>query len=189
MRTKEIVTRDTIRVDQWPAWARERVEVHPPDEAWQQRGEQLRRRLHADLNTWLVAPVEHVGSTAVPGLPAKPVLDLQAAVTDLACAPEVADVLAPGGWNYVPPELDERAWRRFFVQVVQGRRTAHLHLMPRDSTRWAEQLRFRDALRADPALRHRYATLKEELANQYSTDREAYSAAKSDFVRAVLAER
>jgi GrpB-like predicted nucleotidyltransferase (UPF0157 family) len=71
---------------------------------------------------------------------------------------------------------------------VQGRRAAHLHLMRRESPRWGEQLAFRDALRADPALRHRYAALKEALATQHSADREAYSAAKSDFVRAVLAE-
>lgn len=132
--------------------------------------------------------MEHVGSTAVPGLPAKPVLDLQAAVVDLACAPGIADVLAPDGWHNVPPELDERPWRQFFVQTVEGRRAAHLHVMTWDSPRWGEQLAFRDPLRADPALRHRYATLKEALATQYNNDREAYSVAKSDFVRAVLGE-
>lgn len=166
--------RDNARVTECPAWAMEQVEVHPPNAAWQDHGEQMRRQLNADLNVWLLAPVEHVGSTAVPGLPAKPVLDLQAAVADLTCAPEVAEVLAPDGWNYVPPELDERPWRRFFVRTVEGRRAAHLHLMRRESPRWGEQLVFRDALCADPALRHRYAALKEALATQHSADREAY---------------
>jgi len=176
-------------VTDWPAWASEQVELHPPDPAWQQRGEQARQLLGAALVPWLVAPVEHVGSTAMPGLPAKPILDLQAAVTDLTCAPDIAAVLAPAGWHYVPPELDRRPWRRFFVQVTDEQRSAHLHLMTPDSSRWSEQIAFRDALRADPALVRRYATLKQVLAAEHVDDREAYTAAKVDFVRAVLAEQ
>ncbi len=67
----------------WPAWATEKVEVREPDAAWQQRGERECQLLASTLSPWLVAPVEHVGSTAVPGLAAKPILDLQAAVEDL----------------------------------------------------------------------------------------------------------
>lgn len=171
----------------WPAWAAETVDVRPPDAAWQERGEQERQLLEASLAPWLVASVEHVGSTAVPGLAAKPILDLQAAVADLQCAPCIADTLAPTGWHYVVPDLDGRPWRRFFVKVADGRRAAHLHLMTRDSARWKEQLVFRDALRADPTLAETYATLKRTLAAQHADDRELYTAAKTDFVHAVLA--
>lgn len=171
---------------EWSAWATERVDLYPPNEAWQERGEQVRGRLTADLDTWLVAPVEHVGSTAIAGLAAKPILDLQAAVADLTCAADVAETLAPDGWHWIPPELDGRPWRRFFVQVEQERRVAHLHLVEQDNSRWFEQLAFRDVLRADPALRNRYAALKRELATQHSTDCEAYSTAKADFIRTIL---
>lgn len=170
----------------WPAWATEDVHVADPDPSWQARGADLARELDAALAPWLVRAVEHVGSTSVPGLPAKPVLDLQAAVTDLACAPDVADVLSPAGWHHVPPELDERPWRRFFVLAPGDTRVAHLHLMPPDEPRWGEQLAFRDALRADPGLAARYAALKRELAVQHASDREAYTAAKEGFVREVL---
>jgi GrpB-like predicted nucleotidyltransferase (UPF0157 family) len=176
-------------VTDWPAWATESVHVRLPDAAWQERGEQERRSLEASLAPWLVAPVEHVGSTAVPGLDAKPILDLQAAVADLQCAPRVATVLVHLGWHYVDPNLDGRTWRRFFVKVVDGCRAAHLHLMTRQSPRWAEQLMFRDALRADPQLAENYSALKRSLAAQYKDDREAYSAAKSDFVAFVLGQR
>jgi GrpB-like predicted nucleotidyltransferase (UPF0157 family) len=176
-------------VAEWPSWAREHVELHPPDKAWRERGVQAGRLLEAALAAWLVAPVEHVGSTAVPGLPAKPILDLQAAVADLACASRVAATLAPAGWQYVPPELDARPWRRFFVQIADGHRIAHLHLMTRSSPRWDEQVVFRDALRADPALAQRYATLKRSLAARYADDREAYTAAKGNFIRAVLQQQ
>jgi GrpB-like predicted nucleotidyltransferase (UPF0157 family) len=171
-----------------PAWARERIELRPPDGGWQQRGEQEARLLGAALADWLVAPVEHVGSTAVPGLPAKPILDLQAAVGDLKSAPNVAAALTPDGWHYVPPELDGRPWRRFFVKVVDNRRVAHLHLMVAGTERWSEQVAFRDALRADPALLQRYATLKKALATRHADDREAYTRGKVNFVRAVLAQ-
>jgi GrpB-like predicted nucleotidyltransferase (UPF0157 family) len=135
----------------WPAWATEKVEVRPPDASWQQRGEQERRLLEVALAPWLVAPVEHVGSTAVPGQAAKPTLDMQAAVADLGCAPDLAIALGPDTWHHVPAHLDGRPWRRFFVKVIDGHRAAHLHVMSRDGARWSEQLAFRDALRADAA--------------------------------------
>jgi GrpB-like predicted nucleotidyltransferase (UPF0157 family) len=176
-------------VGEWPAWASERVELHPPDTAWQKRGAQASRRLDAALVAWLVAPIEHVGSTAVPGLPAKPILDFQAAVADLECASRVAATLAPAGWHYVPPDVDGRPGRRFFVQIADGHRSAHLHLMTRSSPRWDEQVFFRDALRADSALAQRYAALKRSLAARYADDREAYTAAKGNFIRAVLQQQ
>jgi len=165
------------------------VDVRPADPQWQRLGEVLRRELDVALARWLVAPVEHVGSTAVPGLAAKPVLDLQAAVADLGCAPAATEALAGRGWHLVPPELDARPWRRFLVQVVDDVRVAHLHLLTADSERWGEQLTFRDALRGDPGLMQRYAALKQQLAAEHADDREAYTAAKTDFVRAVLRRR
>lgn len=170
----------------WPAWATEHVQVHESQVEWQRRGQQLCRQLDAALARWLVAPVEHVGSTAVPGLAAKPIIDVQAAVIDLEFAGTTADVLAPLGWHFVPVELDARPWRRFFVQVVDEHRAAHLHLLPVGSARWSEQLAFRDALRADPLLVRRYADLKRKLAAEHAADREAYTAGKADFVRSVL---
>jgi GrpB-like predicted nucleotidyltransferase (UPF0157 family) len=168
---------DDLGMTDWPAWATEKVEVRTPDLAWQKRGEKERLLLEATLGGWLVAPIEHVGSTAVPNLCAKPILDLQAAVTNLDCAGGIAAALAPAGWHYVPPELDDRAWRRFFVKVAQGRRVAHLHVMLLSNARWRQQLAFRDALRADPGLVQRYAALKKALGSQHVNNREAYTRA------------
>lgn len=173
-------------MSEWPTWATEPVHIQPSDEGWQRRGAQLCEELDAVLARWLVGPTQHVGSTAVPGLAAKPIIDVQAAVVDLGCADAVREVLAPAGWHLVPAELDARPWRRFLVQVADEHRAAHLHLLPAGSHRWAEQLAFRDALRVDPALVHRYAELKRVLATEHVTDREAYTAGKRDFVRRVL---
>jgi GrpB-like predicted nucleotidyltransferase (UPF0157 family) len=168
------------------AWMTAKLQVCTADPSWQKQGLAEALRLQERLAPWLIGHVEHVGSTAVPHLDAKPILDLQAAVADLACVAEFQDLLASSGWHFVPPELDARPWRRFFVQVRDGSRVAHLHVMRPDATRWAEQLAFRDALRGDAALAIRYGELKRSLASQYADDREGYSGAKASFVRTVL---
>lgn len=170
----------------WPAWATEPIDVVKYDPAWDQAGPAEGQRLQQLLAPWLAGNVEHVGSTAVPGLAAKAIIDLQAPVTDLAVADAVASTLAPQGWHYVPPELDQRNYRRFYVKVVDDHRVAHLHLMSLTSARWQEQIAFRDALRADPNLLRAYASLKTELARDHRHDREAYTAAKKQFVQMVL---
>ena len=167
-------------------WADEPVELVDADTAWIGHGERERDHLETLLSPWLVARIEHVGSTAIPDLPAKPIIDLQAPVNDLDESNPIAEALAPYGWHYVDPELDLRPWRRFFVKVTDGRRSAHLHVMTPDSPRWQEQIAFRDALRADSTLTADYAALKRDLAAKYADDREAYSGTKSDFIRAVL---
>lgn len=176
-------------MDDWPGWATEQVRVQAPCPAWRQQGEQLCRHLDAALGRWLVAPIEHVGSTAVAGVAAKPILDVQAAVLDLDCAQAIAPVLAPTGWHLVPPALDARPWRRLLVQAQGDRRVAHLHLLVADSARWVHQLAFRDALRADEQLVHRYARLKRSLAARHVDDREAYTAGKQEFIIGVLRDR
>jgi GrpB-like predicted nucleotidyltransferase (UPF0157 family) len=170
----------------WPSWATEPVELVAADPAWLERGRQAARSLEAVLGSRLVHPVEHVGSTAIPGLAAKPILDLLAPVQDLGIAGEVADLLRPDGWRYVPPELDGREDERFFVQVVDGHRAAHLHLMLADLERCQDILRFRDVLRGDQARAAAYSELKIRLAEQYRDDRESYTLAKRDFIRGVL---
>jgi GrpB-like predicted nucleotidyltransferase (UPF0157 family) len=126
--------------------------------------------------------LEHVGSTAVPGLAAKPILDIAAGYTgDIAYSTYIA-VLASLGYLYrgdggVPG-------REFFRRGEL--RSHHLHLVERHGTHWVHYLRFRNALRADPVVRDAYATLKHDLAVRYPRDREAYTVGKADFVERVL---
>jgi GrpB-like predicted nucleotidyltransferase (UPF0157 family) len=172
-----------------PPWAHEKPELRPHDPRWAESGRAERDRLAHLLDTWLVDGVEHVGSTSVPGLAAKPIIDLMASVSDLDTAvAQAGERLAGDGWCYVPPELDQRPYRRFFVKpdAAGQHRVAHLHLISAGHPRWAEQIAFRDALRGDARLARRYAGLKRELAARHPGDREAYSAAKTEFVAAVL---
>ena len=178
--------------DAVPPWAYEAPEIRPHDPRLLLAAATERARLAAALAPWLVDGVEHVGSTAVPGLAAKPVIDLMASVRDLdAVVAQAGERLAADGWCYVPPELDARPYRRFFVKPDESgqRRVAHLHLIQAGHPRWAEQLAFRDALRRDGELARRYEELKRRLAARHSGDREAYTAAKAAFVATAIGDR
>jgi GrpB-like predicted nucleotidyltransferase (UPF0157 family) len=170
----------------WPAWATERVEIVEPDSAWPRRASELIADVARRLDPWLDGEVEHVGSTAVPGLPAKPVLDLMAPVRSLAESAEAEPTLVRADWHLVPGELDGRPWRRLYVLPAGARRVAHLHLVEPAHPRWREVLWFRDHLRRNPVLAAEYARVKRVAAGQHAEDREAYTRAKSAFVRAVL---
>jgi GrpB-like predicted nucleotidyltransferase (UPF0157 family) len=122
------------------------------------------------LSPWALTPIEHIGSTAIPQLPAKPATDLMVAVRSFDVVPEMSMALTTVGWHLVPPDLDERPSRRFFVKVVGGRRTAHLHVMVVGEPRWTEQLVFHDRLRPDMGLRDEYAQLKIALAERHRTN-------------------
>lgn len=166
----------------------DRVIVAPADPAWA-----VRYRIEAQLLRVILSEldpgVEHIGSTAVPGLAAKPVIDLLIGVPGLERFAPYAHRLAAYGYEYDPDQERVVPDRRFFKRVVAGVRTHHLHVVERNGPLWQRYLGFRDALRADTALAHRYAQLKLTLAERYPEDREAYTAGKTSFVQGVLAAR
>ena len=155
------------------------------DPAWPDRFLEQSRRLAVILQSWLAAPVEHVGSTAVPGLRAKPVVDILAPVASLAQAQSALAPLTADGWLFWPddPNRDHRLW---FLRPSPEARTHHLHVIEHHHPAAHAERAFRDALRRDPALREAYAALKDRLAARHRTDRNAYTEAKGDFVRSVL---
>jgi GrpB-like predicted nucleotidyltransferase (UPF0157 family) len=118
----------------------------------------------------------------VPGLEAKPVIDVLAGVESLEASRACFDPLAKLGYLYAP----YRAEMHWFCKPHPSRRTHHLHLVPTGSRRFRDELAFRDALRASPETAAEYATLKHGLARRFADDREAYTDAKSDFIRRVL---
>ena len=125
---------------------------------------------------------EHVGSTAVPGLAAKPILDLAAGRRRESAAEIYVPVLEAAG--YVYRGNSGLPGREFFRRGAP--RSHHLHLVECGGCHWQRYLGFRDALRADAKLRDAYAALKTELAARYPHDREAYIDGKSTFVDAVV---
>jgi GrpB-like predicted nucleotidyltransferase (UPF0157 family) len=161
------------------------VEVVPYRSEWPEQFERERHVLARALAPWLVGEPEHIGSTAVPGLSAKPVIDIMAPVRSLLAS--VPAIAAAEGIGYVhfpyKPEL-----MHWFCKPSRTHRTHHLHLVPFDGGLWRERLAFRDALRASASLRAEYEALKLKLAAEYQHDREAYTEAKSPFITRVTEE-
>ncbi len=172
----------------WPKWAVESIEIVAPDPGWHEAGCVEVTRLLDSLRSFGVHEVEHVGSTSIHDLPAKPIIDVMAKIPSFDAVDEMALKLEEDGWHFVPVELDDRPWRRFFIKVEDDRRVAHLHLMLEGEPRWDEQRLFRDRLNGNPSLKEEYAELKIRLANQFSEDREAYSKGKESFIRKVLGD-
>ena len=127
--------------------------------------------------------IHHVGSTAVPGLAAKPIIDILVGVEDLESSRACFDPLAGLGYLYAPYRVEEMHW---FCKPDPKHRTHHLHLVPVGSRRYEEELAFRERLRADRTLADEYADLKRSLADRFRDDREAYTDAKAEFIRRAL---
>ncbi len=133
-----------------------------------------------------VRSIEHVGSTAVPGLPAKPTIDMMGDSPCVAVAEACVPSLEAAGYAYVPDVDKDWPDRRFFHRSEGTDRLFQLHLVPRASRFWNDYLRFRNALRENPDHVRDYANLKERLAAEFRDDVAGYTRAKSDFVRHVL---
>jgi GrpB-like predicted nucleotidyltransferase (UPF0157 family) len=160
-----------------------RVVVVPYSEIWPTMFSTEAALLKAVLEPWLVAEIEHIGSTAVVGLHAKPVIDIMAPVKDLVSSRQAIEAAQTAGYCYYPYKADEMHW---FCKPTPTARTHHLHLVPWRSQLWQHRLAFRDALRQNPGLAAQYGVLKLELAAKHGADREAYTEAKAPFVASVL---
>ena len=158
------------------------VVVEPYDPEWPRRFEAERLLLEDVLAPWLEGGIHHIGSTAVPGLAAKPIVDMMAGVRDFEEARDACEPLARHGYAHEPhrPGIAHH----FAKRAPDGRTTHGLHLTEPGSDLWRERLVFRDALRADPELAAEYEALKLALARDRVED---YMGSKRPFVAEVLA--
>ncbi len=153
------------------------------DPTWPERYEAERARIAEALRHIGVA-IEHVGSTAVPGLAAKPISDIMVGVRELADGERCIEPLEAVGYEYrgeagIPGRL-------FFRKGDP--RSHHLHLVKQRSEFWERHILFRDLLRKRPDIAAQYAALKRELAVKYRTERHQYTEAKTPFIEAALTQ-
>ena len=171
----------------WSNAAEDRVVVEPYNPNWPAAFQAEATAIRAILPPEVSARIEHFGSTAVPGLAAKPIIDILLINPDRAQWPLLINPLA--SLEYVYWADNPNRERLFFVKGMppfgQGR-SHHVHVRTPDDAQAA--LLFRDYLRAHPEIANRYETLKRSLAAAHTTDREGYTAAKGEFVRAVLSQ-
>ena len=159
------------------------VELVPYDETWPTKFAAERVLLENVLAPWLTGTIEHIGSTAIAQMPAKPIIDIMAPVRTLEDSRLAMAAASSAGYIYYPYKADVMHW---FCKPSPSIRTHHLHLVPFASALWNERLRFRDLLRQHPEIAAEYADLKLRLAQEFRSDREAYTEAKGPFVHRVL---
>jgi GrpB-like predicted nucleotidyltransferase (UPF0157 family) len=164
------------------------------DPRWPALYEEERERIVAAIDEW--APdVHHVGSTAVPGLAAKPIIDIMVAMRSehemvLAITPLVQTGYECLGEYGIPGRI---YFRKTLETPGLGQshggvaRTHHLHMFPAGHAEWDRHIHFRDYLRAHPSVAMEYQSLKRELAARFSTDFEGYTDAKTEFIRGIEA--
>jgi GrpB-like predicted nucleotidyltransferase (UPF0157 family) len=163
------------------------VEIVNYDPRWPKLFDEEAERLRATLDPSLVMGLEHFGSTAVPGLSAKPIIDILIAVRSLADA-QVSFVEALRKLDYVYWADNPNQDRMFFVKGMPpfgSRRSHHVHVTETRGEMW-QRLAFRNYLRAHPEEAGIYEQLKRRLATEHQTDREAYTDAKSAYIESVM---
>lgn len=131
--------------------------------------------------------IEHIGSTAVPGLGAKPIVDILLGAPSLAAIEAKIPALVARDYQYMPEHEAVLPQRRFLAKPQLRPRRFHLHAVVLGSPFWSEHLAFREALRSDSEVARAYEKLKRELALRFGFDRAGYTEAKSVFIRSVLA--
>src|SRR3989344_8613096 len=159
-----------------------RLEEYNPK--WSNLFEQEKELLLKTFGDRLIA-IEHIGSTAIPGLLAKPIIDINVAIPSLKDIDDFITKVQELGYEYIP----ERRFsdRQFFPKGPSEKRTHHLNLVEITSeTGWKNQILFRDYLREHEEIRNEYTKLKKELAEKYADNRDEYTERKSKFVIEII---
>jgi len=176
-----------------------RIADYDPD--WPRKFERERDLVLRTCGADVFVAFEHIGSTSVPGLAAKPIIDMLPGLRSLDDAPPLISLLASIGYEYVPEferpnEFDEGLpLRRYFRKDENGVRAFHMHMVEAGTEFWLEHLLFRDYLRAHPEAADAYARLKRELAEDFnakltpqSNVNRGYTDRKTEFVESVKAK-
>jgi GrpB-like predicted nucleotidyltransferase (UPF0157 family) len=155
------------------------------DERWATVAGELAAAIHAALAD-LAVGIEHVGSTAVPGLLAKPIIDLAVAIRPGTPLDDVAEPMSRLGWIYRGDAGGAGGWV-FVMEDAPWHRVAHAHGVEFGGTQWVRYLQFRDLLRQSAAARRTYEEAKQRLAEQHPDGRQLYTAGKDPTVERLLA--
>ena len=160
------------------------VEYNP---LWPVLFEEERARILDLINRWAES-VEHIGSTSVPGLGAKPIIDIMVGLRSLDDARHCIPLLEAIGYEYVSRHEAVMPERRYLHKgPSRYARTHHLHMVETSSEFWEKHIRFRDYLRTHEETTREYYELKKQLAARFRSDRESYTNAKTSFIEAVVA--
>ena len=157
------------------------VKLASHDKKWAVAFEREKKNLMKSIGRFVV-DIQHVGSTAVKGIHAKPIIDMSAGLRKLSDAKKLLKPLAKLGYNFYR-QFDQQT---LFAKGPDAKRTHYLHVMRYKGAKWKSDALFRDYLLTHPARAKAYADLKKKLAKKYPADREKYTAGKNSFIKATL---
>ncbi len=161
----------------------EAIHLVPYNPQWKSKFEDEKNVIEKILRAWVNEGIHHVGSTSIPGLAAKPIIDIMVGVESLAQSKECIELLAQIDYCYAPYRTNIMHW---FCKPSPEHRTHHLYLMEPTNPEWKARLAFRNYLRDNASARMEYETLKLRLSKKHKFDREAYTAAKTEFVARIV---
>ena len=166
----------------------EEISIVPYNSEWPVWFEKEAEFLWRKLPKSLIIRIEHFGSTAIPGLAAKSIIDILAEVSSLELTQkQIVPLLESEGYDYFWRMDCEPAYAWFIKRNAEGKRTHHIHMVEADSKLW-DRLYFRDYLREFPDEAQRYAELKRSLAEKYLNNRVAYTEGKAQYVISITEE-
>ncbi|MEX2033393.1 MAG: GrpB family protein [Candidatus Colwellbacteria bacterium] len=165
------------------------VKLVPHNKKWTGIFEKEKKLFQKTFGDTIIA-IEHIGSTAIPGIPAKPVIDMNVGVKSLQVARRMKGKLEEIGYEHRPFVPDhtksDLKWQELYVKGPEARRTHYVHVSVYGGNYWKNDLLFRDYLRKHPIVAKQYANLKRGLAKDFADDRGSYTATKEKFIRDLL---
>ena len=129
--------------------------------------------------------IEHIGSTSVDGLGAKPIIDIMIGLKDFSTANNHISSFESLGYHYISKYEEVMPYRRFFTKALNGKRTHHIHMVQLGTEFWSRHLSFRDHLRTDKMDRDNYFELKKDLSKREWESGNEYAGAKSEFIKGI----
>lgn len=150
---------------------------------WSKLFDKEAKLISSIISNYLVN-IQHIGSTAIPGIVAKPIIDIAIGIDDLSNIKQIITLLEEGGYEYrgeqgIPD-------RHLFVKGNEECRTHHIHVMVNTSYDWKKHILFRDYLKSNPKVAKQYSELKKRLAAKFEFDREKYTNGKEEFILGIL---
>ncbi len=162
------------------------ITISPADPGWPHEFEKIASMISEYIGD-LIIGIEHVGSTSVPGLAAKPIIDLDVIIEDISVLPKIIERLDSAGYSY-EGDLGIAGRESFKRRFNDGMMTYHLYVCQKDGIGYLEHIAFRDYLRSHPEAVREYEEIKKELARVYPHDIDAYLNGKNEFIEKILAE-